>query len=132
MEGVQVHNYVLCTLRVDNQKGDTKNMLRSFLIYLSKATWARRVVTRWKIAWLVASRFIAGETREDAIRTICDLNSKGIWATLDHLGESVTDHDQARQAAEEIIQIPVSLSVSPKSPNKELQHHQTSLAFVSN
>lgn len=80
-------------------------MLRSFLIYLSKASWARRLVTRWKIAWRVASRFVAGETPDDAIRVIRDLNAKGICATLDHLGESVTDPDEARQAAGEIIHI---------------------------
>ena len=53
-------------------------MLRTFLIYLSRASWARRIVTRWKIARLVASRFIAGETAHDAIRVIRDLNAKGI------------------------------------------------------
>jgi proline dehydrogenase len=80
-------------------------MLRSFLIYLSKAPWARRMVTRWKIAWMVASRFVAGETTADAIRVIRELNAKGICATLDHLGESVTDAAEARRAAGEIIQI---------------------------
>jgi len=80
-------------------------MLRSFLIYISKAPWARRVVTSWKIAWLVASRFVAGETAEDAIRVIRELNAKGICATLDHLGESVTDPDEARRATNEIIDI---------------------------
>ncbi|HBX70126.1 MAG TPA: proline dehydrogenase [Chloroflexi bacterium] len=80
-------------------------MLRSFLIYLSKAPWARRLVTRWKIAWLVASRFVAGETADDAIRVIRELNAKGICATLDHLGESVTDAEEARRATGEIIEI---------------------------
>jgi len=80
-------------------------MLRSFLIYLSKASWARQIVTHWKIAWFVASRFIAGESNEDAIRTIRELNAKGICATLDHLGESVKDPDEARKASVEIIQI---------------------------
>jgi proline dehydrogenase len=80
-------------------------MLRSFLIYLSKATWARRIVTGWKIAWKVASRFVAGETTDDAIRAIRELNGKGICATLDHLGESVANAKEARRAAEEIIHI---------------------------
>jgi proline dehydrogenase len=78
-------------------------MLRSFLIYLSKAGWARQIVTRWKISWLVASRFIAGETINDALRTIRQLNRKGIYATLDHLGESVTDPESSRQATHEIV-----------------------------
>jgi len=78
-------------------------MLRSLLIYLSKAAWARQIVTRWKIAWRVASRFVAGETPDDAIRVIRELNDKGICTTLDHLGESVTDPKEARHAAAEII-----------------------------
>ena len=80
-------------------------MLRSLLIYLSKADWARRLVTRWPIAWRVASRFVAGETPEDAIRAIRALNEKGICATLDHLGENVTTPEEARQATDEVLQI---------------------------
>lgn len=80
-------------------------MFRSVLIYLSKASWARRVVTRWKLAWGVASRFVAGEKPDDAIRTIQELNAKGINATLDHLGESVSTTQEANNAADEIIHI---------------------------
>ncbi len=80
-------------------------MLRAILIYLSKASWARQIVTRWPVAWQVASRFVAGETAADAIRAIRSLNEKGICATLDHLGESVTDADEARRATGEIISI---------------------------
>lgn len=80
-------------------------MLRSLLIYLSKAAWARRIVTRWRISWKVASRFVAGEKPEDAIRVIQELNLKGICATLDHLGESVSNAEEAFKAADEIIYI---------------------------
>jgi proline dehydrogenase len=80
-------------------------MLRSILIYLSKAVWARKVVTKWPIAWRVASRFVAGEKPADAIRVIRELNAKGICATLDHLGESVTNTSEAAAAANEIIQM---------------------------
>jgi proline dehydrogenase len=48
---------------------------------------------------------VAGETADDAIRVIRELNSKGICATLDHLGESVTDPEEARKATSEIINI---------------------------
>lgn len=80
-------------------------MFRSFFIYLSKAAWARRIVTRWRVAWAVASRFVAGEKPEHAIQAIRTLNQKGICATLDHLGESVTTPENARDAASEIIHI---------------------------
>ena len=61
-------------------------MLRSFLIYLSKAAWAQNMVTKWKFAWRTASRFVAGTRIEDAIRAIRELNAKSINVTLDHLG----------------------------------------------
>ena len=78
-------------------------MLRSLLIYLSKAAWARSLVTRWKFAWRAASRFVAGEKLEDAIRTIQALNARGINATLDHLGEHTTTPDESRLAVGAIL-----------------------------
>lgn len=80
-------------------------MFRSFFIYLSKATWARRIITQWGFAWRAASRFISGEKLEDAIQVIRVLNAKGINATLDHLGEHTTNPDEARTATEDILMI---------------------------
>lgn len=39
----------------------------------------------------VASRYIAGETVDDAVRIVKDLMAKGLCATLDVLGENVTE-----------------------------------------
>lgn len=79
-------------------------MLRSILIYLSKAAWARHIVTRWAFAWRAASRFVAGEKLEDAIRVIKALNAKGINATLDHLGEHTDSPEAARRATQDILE----------------------------
>jgi proline dehydrogenase len=78
-------------------------MLRSFLIYLSKAAWAQRIMTRWKIAWMVASRFVAGEKVADAIHAIRELNEKCISATLDHLGEHTSTVEEADRATQDIL-----------------------------
>jgi proline dehydrogenase len=78
-------------------------MLRSFLIYLSKAAWAQRLVTGWGVAWRAASRFVAGESVEEAIRVVQDLNAKGINATLDHLGEHTSTAEEASNATDEIL-----------------------------
>jgi proline dehydrogenase len=78
-------------------------MLRSFLIYLSKAAWAQRVVTGWGLAWRVASRFIAGTKIEDAIRVIRELNAQGINVTLDHLGEHTSTPEEATEATAAIL-----------------------------
>ena len=80
-------------------------MLRSFLIYLSKAQWAQKMVTGWLFAWRAASRFVAGEKAEDAIRAVRELNAKGIQATLDHLGEHTSTVDEASQATQDILAI---------------------------
>jgi proline dehydrogenase len=80
-------------------------MLRSFLIYLSKAAWAQKLVTSWGFAWRAASRFVAGERAEDAIRVVRQLNAKGINATLDHLGEHTSTAEEAANATENILAI---------------------------
>lgn len=78
-------------------------MLRSFLIYLSKAAWAQKLVTSWSFAWRTASRFIAGTKLEDAMRVVRELNAKGINATLDHLGEHTSTPEEAQQATDDIF-----------------------------
>ncbi|MDD2923258.1 MAG: proline dehydrogenase family protein [Anaerolineales bacterium] len=78
-------------------------MLRSFLIYLSKAAWAQNLVTHWSFAWRTASRFIAGTKLEEAMRVVKELNAKGINATLDHLGEHTNTPEEAQQAADDIF-----------------------------
>lgn len=64
-------------------------MLRLFLLYLSRAGWARGLITRWGVARRMARRFVAGETLDDAISASQALNQRGLLVTLDYLGESV-------------------------------------------
>ncbi|NDJ53889.1 MAG: proline dehydrogenase [Chloroflexi bacterium] len=74
-------------------------MLKAFLIYLSKAAWAKRIVTHWQVARRVVLRFVAGETETDAIEAVRSINQNGMTATLDVLGESVTSVEDAQAAA---------------------------------
>ena len=78
-------------------------MLRSILIYLSKAAWAQNLVTHWGFAWRAASRFVPGTRLADAVGAVRQLNAKNINATLDHLGEHTSTPDEAQQAADEIL-----------------------------
>lgn len=80
-------------------------MLRSLLIYLSKAAWAKRTITSWGFAWRAASRFVAGETIHDAIRVVRELNAKNITATLDQLGEHTSSAEEANAAADAIVHV---------------------------
>ena len=49
----------------------------------------------------VARRYIAGETIDSAMRAIRELNAKGVDATVDVLGEFITDISEARATAAE-------------------------------
>ncbi len=80
-------------------------MFRLILTYLSQAAWARRIVQNWGFAKRTASRFVAGETLDQALEAVKILNRRGITATLDHLGENVNSADEANQAAREILKI---------------------------
>lgn len=104
-------------------------MLRSFFIYLSQAGWARQIVTKWSFARRAASRFVAGETLEDAVTAVEILNGKGIAATLDHLGENTTNPDEARRATEDIIQMLEAIEGSGVRSNISIKLTQIGLAL---
>lgn len=80
-------------------------MLRSTLLYLSNQPRVFRFVRNNKLAKKFAGRFVAGETLEEALSTVRALNDKGITASLDLLGESVTNEREAHAAANEYLKI---------------------------
>jgi proline dehydrogenase len=80
-------------------------MLRSTLLYLSNQPRVFRFVRNNKLAKKFASRFVAGETLPDALEAVKALNAKGITASLDLLGESVTNEKEARAAANDYLGI---------------------------
>jgi proline dehydrogenase len=104
-------------------------MFRSFFIYISKAAWARRIVTRWPVAWKAAARFIAGETLEDALQTTRNLNQKGMAVTLDHLGEHTTNPVEARQATQHILDILEKIDETRVRSNVSLKLTQIGLGL---
>jgi proline dehydrogenase len=53
----------------------------------------------------VASRYVAGETMAEALATVKDLNARGAMATLDVLGEEVTERQKAEEGIEEYLRL---------------------------
>lgn len=80
-------------------------MLRSALLYLSRANWAKSLITHFGPARRTAERFVAGETLPEAIQAARRLNDDGLEVALDHLGESVTDEQGAAQAAQAYLDL---------------------------
>jgi proline dehydrogenase len=103
-------------------------MLRTFLIYLSKSIWLKKLFGRWNFAWSIASRFVAGDTLEDGIRVSRILNEKGMNVTLDHLGEHVSTPDEARSARDAIQKITKAIAEAGVRANISLKLTQIGLA----
>jgi proline dehydrogenase len=80
-------------------------MLRNALLYLSSQPQVFHFVRHNRMAKGFASRFVAGETLDTALEAVKQLNSKGITATLDLLGESVRNEAEARESARSYIEM---------------------------
>ena len=78
-------------------------MLRNTLLYLSNQPRIFRFVRNNGVAKRFASRFVAGETVDEAIEAVRGLNARGITATLDLLGESVHNEAEARASGREYL-----------------------------
>ncbi len=80
-------------------------MLRRSLIALSHSGNARSFVTGFPPARRVARRFVAGETRAEALAVIRQLNQIGMVATVDYLGEHVTEREAATANVNEYMAV---------------------------
>lgn len=78
-------------------------MLRKSLLYLSHQPQIFRFVRNNRLAKRFASRFVAGETIASACDAVAELTAKGITASLDLLGESVTNEAEARETARQYL-----------------------------
>jgi proline dehydrogenase len=58
-----------------------------------------------KLIRVFANKYIAGDNINDAIRTVKALNSKSIMATIDVLGESIKDRNEAVQSKNESLEV---------------------------
>src|SRR5690242_9074869 len=80
-------------------------MLRSALLYLSNQPRVFRFVRNNRLAQKFAMRFVAGETLPEAAVAVRALNARKITASLDMLGESVTNEREARATRDAYLQI---------------------------
>jgi proline dehydrogenase len=75
--------------------------LRQALLFLSRRRELEEFLRHNPRARQASSRFVAGETRAEALEVTRRLNGEGFKVTLDYLGEEVSDAAQAEAAAEE-------------------------------
>ena len=69
--------------------------MRDFFLFLSRRGWIRKWLETAESSRKLTRRFVAGETLEDELAVCTQLQSDGIFSSLDHLGENVTSLDEA-------------------------------------
>lgn len=80
-------------------------MLRQALLYLSENRFLNERVLTSAAARRAASRFVAGETLQQAVRVVRSLNAEGMTASVDLLGEKTSDQKSALLAADQYVTI---------------------------
>jgi proline dehydrogenase len=87
-------------------------LLRSPVLKLTQAGWFRGLATG-RLGWRVASRFVAGEALDDAIRVAKALDGQQMSTILDHLGENVTAPEHATEAAAAYVRALDRIRIEP-------------------
>jgi proline dehydrogenase len=77
--------------------------MKSVLLYLSEQPRLRQFAIRSRVSRKTARRFVAGESSEEAIAAVAELNRKGFSGSLDYLGENVSTREEAQAATNEYV-----------------------------
>ena len=81
------------------------------------------------IVWLFSKKYIAGKTLQSAIDTVKQLNSKGIYATLDVLGESIKTKEEAVEAKRKALEVLDAIVANKLLANLSIKPTQMGLAI---
>jgi proline dehydrogenase len=78
---------------------------RSALLYLSQQEGLKDFAARFKLFKKITTRFVAGESIEEAVDAIRLINQHGCTASFDHLNESVNEEAEARAETDEYLSV---------------------------
>jgi proline dehydrogenase len=79
-------------------------VIRQTLFRLSQQRQLRNIATTNSVAQSMARRFVAGESLNEALEAVLTINTQGMTATLDHLGENVTSRQEAEAATADAVE----------------------------
>ncbi|RSL29202.1 proline dehydrogenase [Salibacterium salarium] len=79
-------------------------MSRHFFLFLSKNKALNKSAKKWGLR-LGAAKVVAGVTIDEVMQSIQQLNEQGLKATIDHLGEFVTEREEAENAGSACLDI---------------------------
>ena len=79
------------------------SLLGRLVLAVTRRSLVRRLFSARGWGRRVATRFVAGETLDDAVRVTRELTARGFLVSLDHLGEHVSDARLAVQARDQYL-----------------------------
>lgn len=88
------------------------SLVRPFFLALSGSEWLRHTAISLGPVRRMSRRFTAGETLDEAVAAVKELNRQGLLATLDHLGENVTSETEARDATTDVLDLLEAIEAS--------------------
>lgn len=107
---------------------DLTPLYRKFVLSVAANKGVTRFAEKFGMK-LGASRFVSGETLEQALVSVQDLNRRGILATLDQLGEGVFEEKVAREMCQAYIDLLDGIARTGVNANVSLKLTQMGLSF---
>lgn len=81
------------------------SLMRSILLAAAQNRWLRDRATHYRFVRNTVSRFMPGESLDEALGAAQTLGSKKIGAVFTHLGENVGDRTEAQQVADHYVEV---------------------------
>jgi len=100
---------------------------RSALIYLSQHEGLKDFATRFRPFKKLTTRFVAGETIDEAVEAIRRINASGCSASFDHLNESVGKADETKAEVNEYLRILEQIDATGINSNVSIKLSQFGL-----
>ncbi|WML47042.1 proline dehydrogenase [Neobacillus sp. PS3-34] len=103
-----------------------EQVMKNFFLFLSKNRSLTKMAKKYGLRF-GAGRFVAGETIDQAVQVIKDLNQKGLAVTIDYLGEFVDNAAEANEMADNSIK--AIHAIGREGLNSQLSLKMTSIGI---
>lgn len=106
------------------------SLLRQPILLLSRSERLKRMVTDVPVSAGLVSRYVPGETSQDAVAATQGLVDDGLHVTLDHLGEDTTDVTMAEATVDAYRELLADLVAAGLSQRAEVSVKLTAIGLA--
>ncbi len=95
---------------------DASDLLRGALLQMSDSDLVKSAVLKAPVSRSVVSRYVAGESIDEAVAVAAELRTTNRLATMDYLGEDTTDRAQAGAIRDTYVHLLEALAAADLTP----------------